>query len=289
MLSDANAMCSCQSEDDAWHYIHSRRKSFFWTDDEEHVERWNRTRAGAPGRGAVEENWQGEHLSYKYGSKTIAVPLRGNRDDQLLTIHALAQLVHDDCEFRLCKDSLHSSDKAFLALTPAEWATLERSFDRSVIDAHFLALDPDFDAFLDTAFPPSDTPRGTLVPSETNWDGGATYQPAKLDYVIVWDGPDRLRRHELERIIRRYLEPGEVGFSTREQREKRWLDRSALIRAVSTQIGMTQFRITNRALTGFVIIESNGTAAGWRIDGQEGFGDGTDVPTRRWWEFWRKS
>src|SRR5262245_17256610 len=121
-------MCSCQSEREAWDYIRSHRKSFFWTDDEEHVEHWNRIRTDVPGRAAVEEDWHGERLSYRCGGRTMAVPLRSNSDDRLLTIHALAQLVRDECEFRFCKDSLHSSDKAFLALAPAEWATLERAF-----------------------------------------------------------------------------------------------------------------------------------------------------------------
>jgi hypothetical protein len=274
VLNHAQAICASDSEEDAWDYIQANRESFFWTDDEQHVETLNRMRGIA-----VQDQWQADELRYIYRGKSARVPLRQNRDDLLLFIHALGLLVREECEFRLCRDSLHSSDHAFLAMPPADWAALESSVERSGVDAHFVPLDPDFDVFLENATPPPSPPQSA-----------PRSPPPNRNYILVCDGPGQLRHAELERLIRRYLEPGPVEVTREQQTETRWVDRGALIKAIARDVGSLQIRIANRARTGFLVIELNGAAVGWRTDGnKKGFEDQPDLaPPARWWEFWKR-
>jgi len=200
----AKTICAARTTEDAWDYIRSNSEAFFWTDDEDHVQTWNRLVGDLPGLRSISAEWRNDSLWLTYGGKTVQVPLQSDRIDRWISIHAIAQIGCSDFEFRLCKDSVHSSDQAFLALSAVEWETLESELGSNVIARHFLRVNKNFNDFLNEAFPTSTEPPGRLDPCLTNWIGGTTYQPASLNYVIVSEGVGHLLSNELESLFRRY-------------------------------------------------------------------------------------
>jgi hypothetical protein len=279
----AQAICGSKTAGQSWDYIRCHSTSFIWSDDENPVSTWNRL-IGTDLQGLAEaQTSEGGTVQYSYAGNTMHVPLRFNRDDGLLAIHTLGQLVRQHSEFRLCLDSTHSSDVAFLALPPTDWIGLESNVKGTMVARHFLSLNPDFDVFLVNAYPTPSVPFGTLASSETDWEGGATYKPAELDYLNVSDGPGRPRVASLAQIIGRYLEPGLVTVGFRGTAKKDLVDRRDLMAAIAPHLGVSQVRLANAARTGFVVVESNGVAAGWRTDGRTTI----DEAPRPWWKLWK--
>ncbi len=283
----AKSVCAARTTEDAWDCICSHRDAFFWTDDEDHVQTWNRLFGDMPGRRSMTGEWRNDSLWLTYGSQTVRVPLQSDRIDRWISIHAIAQLVREDCEFRLCKDSVHSSDQACLALSAPEWETLESEFGSEVVASRFLWMNQDFNDFFNEAFPASKEPLGRLDPCLTNWIGGSTYQPASLDYVIVSEGAGHLLSDKLEPLFRRHLKPGLVGISTETDLEMRWVDQSLLSETVAPMVCHQTVRVVDATRNGFLIIEQAGVAAGWRTDGLDFFEDSRVATGRRWWEIWK--
>lgn len=282
----AESICTARSDDEAWDCIRAHRDAFFWTDDENHSDTWNRHFNSHVGGHPITQEWRNETLWFTYLGKSVQVPLRLDRTDCWLIIHVIAQLVRTDYEFRFCKDSSHSSDQAFFALPVAEWMVLESVFDSLTIARRFLRLDADFEVFLEEASPPPAVPLGRLDPALTNWIGGPSYVPAKLEYVIVAEEPGDVVSPKLERLVEQYLEPGQVGISTDVILETHWVDRRGLSEFIPL-IGRHQVRVVDSTLHGFLVVELNGVAAGWRTDGKQLRGRKESITTRRWWEFWR--
>lgn len=283
-VNHAEKICRCKNEAACWAYIRAHREAFIWSDDEELTVTWNRLQASATGDGGVAvQPTADEGLQYSFRGRTVAVPLQFNRDDRWIAIHALALLVRSESEIRFCKDSAHSSDVAFLPMRPEEWVQVESSVDPALVSRRFLKLNEDFAAFLAEATAGEAKPKGSLAPEFVDWEGGPTYEPARLDYVIAADGRGMPRVPVLERVIKRYLEPGmvTVGFLRSEQHEV--IDRDQVIGFITPYLATKQVRLMNADRTGFVVIEGSGVAAGWRTDGKLL----DDKVVRPKWQFWR--
>jgi len=277
-------MCRCKDEKTSWNYIRANRKDFIWSDDEEPTVTWNRLQASTVGGGVVTvQPTAGDGLQYVFRGQTIVVPLRFNRDDPWIAIHALAMLVRNQSEIRFCRDSSHSSDVAFLPMPPEEWVRLESALDPARVSRRFLKLHENFDTFVRESTAADAKPKGSLAPELVDWEGGPTYEPARLDYVIAADGRGLPRVPVLERVIKRHLEPGRitVGFFRSAQREV--MDRDRVVGFITPYLATTQVRIMNADRTGFVVIEESGVAAGWRTDGKVF----EDTVARPKWQFWR--
>jgi hypothetical protein len=213
----------------------------------------------------------------------MVVPLRFNRDDRWIAIHTLAMLVRQESDIRFCRDSSHSSDVAFLPMLPQEWVRLESAFDPALISRRFLQLNEDFDTFVAQATAADAKPKGSLAPELVDWEGGSTYAPARLEYVIAADGRGLPRVPVLERVIKRHLEPGmiTVGFMRSAQREL--IERDRVVGLITPYLATKQIRLMNADRTAFVVIEESGVAAGWRTDGKVI----EDTVARPKWQFWR--
>jgi hypothetical protein len=135
------------------------------------------------------------------------------------------------------------------------------------VAARFLSMDAPFDEFVQQAFTVPEVQRGTLMPDLTDWEGGSSYLPDKLEYTLVYDGPGRPRLEVLRRIVLRYLEAGTVTVAFWQTPSRLTIDRDVLVATVANRIGQVQIRVSNLSRTGFVVVEPNGVAAGWRTDG----------------------
>ena len=199
---DAESICATQVAENAWEYIKAHPQSFIWSDDEEPVNTWNRLFVAELGTVAVKPIPSREGLlQFSNGDRTVDVQLKSNREDRFRVLHGLAAVVRPESDLRLCQDSTHSSDVAFFAMTPAQWCALETKLGADTVAARFLGLDTPFDEFFAAAFPLPDAPRGALAPDLTDWEGGSSYQPAKLEYILVYDGPGRPRREAAMREV----------------------------------------------------------------------------------------
>ena len=287
LVSIANAICEVQTAEGSWDLIRGHRDVFFWTDDEDHVHTWNRLYGSVPGWNPVNKEWRNESLWLTSRNKTVQVLLRSDRVDRWINIHAIATLVGEECEFRFCKDSAHSSDQACLALSPKDWVALESKFGLECTQRRFLKINKDVDVFLDEAFPSPTEPIGRLDPGLTNWVGGSSYQPAKLNYVIVSQESGQVETGRLLRLVEQNLMPGLVGISTDTDLEMRWVDRSLLVETIAPLICDCTVRVVDSTSSGFLIIERVGVAAGWRTDDQVFLEKKEFVVHRRWWEFWK--
>ncbi|PWF46736.1 hypothetical protein C7C56_015595 [Massilia glaciei] len=140
---------------DSWTYIMEHAETFIWDEHGLEVEEWNAMAgkgAGFEDVTATFNNPDEEDATFlTYKGKTVRVPLVHDREDNFISIHTLSQLVREDSELRYCIDSTHSSDVAFLALSPAQWRALESEFGREAVDFRFLAIGPDLEAFFKAA------------------------------------------------------------------------------------------------------------------------------------------
>jgi hypothetical protein len=141
----ARAMLALARQKDSWeHYMlkPEHEDEFLWTGDGEAVERWNELYAGKRDIGTVTATVEGrkEHFFLAYGASKLQAPVKHDRDDEMVVVLTLNRLVKNVTEVRFCVDSHHSSDLAFLALPPAEWAALEAEFGAPALAYRFLPL-----------------------------------------------------------------------------------------------------------------------------------------------------
>lgn len=144
----ANSMLRLSKDEDSWNIIAKNPEPFIWDDNGFHIEKWNQLAGDEPGIEHVTVQFvEGEGEFQTYKGQTIQARLVYDRVDGLISIHALNKLVRSDSELRYCVDSYHSSDKAFLALSPAQWQKLEEEFGLDGVGYRFLKLDDDFNTF----------------------------------------------------------------------------------------------------------------------------------------------
>lgn len=162
-IETARAIVAIPREKSSWDYILERHDRpdgpdcFIWSDDEEFAERWNEIAGKAAGSEDVrvestEDVGDAFALFFTYKGTKVQVPLSFSRDDGLITIHTLSQLVKTDSDIRFFVDSYHSSDLAFLALSPRDWNSLEAEFGVDAVAYRFLAIPRNFDDFVRQAF-----------------------------------------------------------------------------------------------------------------------------------------
>ena len=284
-MAVAENLCKVDDGNAAWEIIRSQSEAFLWTDDEDSAARWNQLFATRLGRVVLEgDGTTEEPLHFRFRERTVAVDVRSDRDDPLRQLHALAQALSPDCDLRLCRDSTHSSDVAFLPLLPEEWAHLSRTYGDRAVDARFLSVGPSYADFHATAFQPSQTPRGTSTPDMTDWDGGPSYRAGELQYTLVSDGPGQPRRDVLRKLVLQHLEPGPVTVSFWRTPETLTVERDQLVDTIAHRIARIQIRVANVKRTGFLVVEGNGVAAGWRTDGWRP----TPTEPKKAWQFWKR-
>ena len=287
-LEIAKILCSKQSPSDSWGYMVSHPQSFIWSDDEDPIGTWNLQFGQAFGAVNDEPILGGkgsQRLSYR--DRIVEVQLEFERDDRLRLLHGLAKITRPESDLRLCLGSTHSSDVAFIAMSSADWKTLESQLDAETVALHFLSLDSPFDEFMEAGFGILDVPQSRLAPEMTDWEGGSSYRPDKLDYTIVSDGPGQPRLEALHALVRQYLEAGIVTVSFCQTPSKLHVDRNEFVDEITDHLGNLQIRVSNSTCTGFVVIEPNGVAAGWRTDGWQPVADASAPapgPTK-WWQF----
>jgi hypothetical protein len=141
----ARAMLALSRQKDSWaHYMlqPAHAGEFLWTGDGEAVERWNELFAGKEDMDTVTATVEGkhEHFFLAYGASKLQAPVKHDRDDETVVVLTLNRLVKNVTEVRFCVDSQHSSDLAFLALPPNEWAALEAEFGAPAVGYRFLPL-----------------------------------------------------------------------------------------------------------------------------------------------------
>lgn len=288
-LETSIMLCSHHTADDGWDYISAHPQPFIWSDDEDPVATWNRQLGeilGAVNKEAIPGREDSQQLAFR--DRTVEVRWEYNRDDRFRLLHALARVARPEADLRLCRGSTHSSDVAFLAMPSADWNSLESQLGRDTVGLHFLSMDSSFDAFMEAAFAMPDGPPGGLAPDLTDWDGGASYQPGKLDYQIVSDGPGQPRLEVLRALVRQYLEAGTVTVTFWQTPSKQYVDRDDLVEHIASRLGATQIRVANSACTGFLVVEENGVAAGWRTDGWQPAVEASAPASAKWWQFWRR-
>lgn len=280
----AETICSSEATE-AWSRIVEHRGLFIWSDDENPATTWN-AMTGAQLGASVRFAWTDNEAHFSYRDRRLAIPLVFDREDALITLHSLAQIVRPDSDLRLCRDSAHSSDKAFLALSPQQWLALEGTFSPAIVAAHFCSLNQSYAAFMQDAFPGSSVPPGTLDASLKEW-GGPGYAPSKLDYVNLLDSDDQhqLRTEVLSRMVRQYIELGQVEVRCFGSPNVSRVDRDKVLDAIRHRVAKDAIRLSDSQNRGFVVIEDNGAAAGWRIDGRT-LDPQDDKP---WWRFWDRA
>ncbi|MES3023221.1 MAG: hypothetical protein V4857_16775 [Pseudomonadota bacterium] len=155
-LAAARTILALPRDQDSWPYINANVETFIWDEHGLEVDEWNAMvgkNAGFEDVTASYSNPDEEHATFfSYKGKSVRVPLVFGREDNFISIHTLSQLVRKDSELRYCIDSTHSSDVAFLPLTPAQWRALEAEFGREAVAFRFLAIGPDLEAFSSLAF-----------------------------------------------------------------------------------------------------------------------------------------
>jgi hypothetical protein len=148
----ARAMLALSPLRDSWTYYMQKdehEREFLWTGDGEAVERWNDLFAGKDDVATVNATVEGrkENFFLAYDGWKLQAPVEHDRDDEMVVVLTLNRLVKGVTEIRFCIDSYHSSDLAFLALRPGEWAALEAEFGAPAVAYRFMPLPDTMAAF----------------------------------------------------------------------------------------------------------------------------------------------
>lgn len=155
-LQLAQAMLSASDDDAVWDFISNQSEMFIWDEYGDEVEQWE-TFAEARGLPLVGyEIDEDEQTWYDYKEKTILVPLLNERGDNTIAVHTLGTLVYPDLELRLSIDTMGNSERAFMPLTPTEWAALEQQFGVNAVALLFGKLGANIDEMYDIANPAFD-------------------------------------------------------------------------------------------------------------------------------------
>lgn len=264
MLGLARNICTAEPGPEAWAALVAGTEQLFWSSDEDLHITWQRLFGSAVGGDDVEPLWRGPQLRFRYRGRSRRVPLRSGPDDGLLLVHTLARLVRHEVEFRLCTATIEYSEQAFLAMPPAEWAALEATVGRKAVRRCFSRLAAGFDAFLQKAFPTPGAGQGPPPKQRTVWAGVASYCAPDLDYVIVSDGPGHLRHAVLASLIARYLLADPVGLCVGASDEERSVPLQHLAAVIAEHVCRDSLRMVDATRAGFLLVEMNGVAAGWR-------------------------
>ena len=125
---------------------------FVWAEYGEELAQWATIAGNTPGLEPVSASMSGGKTRYTYKGKTVGVPLEESRNDNLISVYTLSQLVRDDAELRMCTDTAGNSEQAFLVLPPAQWKRLEDECGTAAVRFRFFALPPSLKAFFEQAF-----------------------------------------------------------------------------------------------------------------------------------------
>ncbi|NHZ90095.1 hypothetical protein F2P45_13875 [Massilia sp. CCM 8733] len=125
---------------------------FVWAEHGEELAQWATIASNTPGLEPVSAGMRGGETRYTYKGKSVNVPLEESRDDNLISVYTLSQLVKDDAELRMCTDTTGNSEQAFLVLPPAQWQRLEDACGKDAVSFRFFALPPSLEAFFEQAF-----------------------------------------------------------------------------------------------------------------------------------------
>lgn len=148
-LESVKHLLSIPSGNDSWRYVCDNKGSFIWDDLEQCVQQWNQIAAIPFGLDPVITNADEDgNLFLERKDRIEKIPLLWNPTDDLLTLHALAQLVKTDSEFRYCVDSWHGSQHAFAALPPAIWADLESALGANSVTSRFVPVPEECAGFI---------------------------------------------------------------------------------------------------------------------------------------------
>jgi hypothetical protein len=149
----ARAMLQASAFEACWGMMMEDMGSFLWDEHGEQVEDWNRLFGHPSGLPELSETIDDdERVTYHFAGRSVVVPFLNERGDNLIGIHTIGDLVYPDSELRFCRDSWHSSDVAFLGLSPAQWKELEQEFGIAKVALRFARPDSDFDTFVETGF-----------------------------------------------------------------------------------------------------------------------------------------
>lgn len=87
------------------------------------------------------------------------------------------------------------------------------------------------------------------------------FDASKIDWKNIADRAG-VRGHELNELLNSYIHSDNALVEV-ERKIGDFLPLSEVINFVAPYVGKQQIKITNREFTGFIVIASNGVAAGW--------------------------
>lgn len=137
-------------------HIFDNNDAFVWAEHGDEIEQFNALAGADAGFEDIEvianDDDADDMHSYRYKGKALTVPLVDDREDNLISVHTLAQLVKADFELRMCVDTAGNSEQAFLVLTPAQWKELEDTCSAEAVRFRFFPLPAKLDDFMEQAF-----------------------------------------------------------------------------------------------------------------------------------------
>jgi hypothetical protein len=141
----ARAILAIPKDKSSWtRYIQrdEHADEFLWTGNGDAVDRWNAQFAGKHGVQPVNFTVAGkkEDFFLAHRGRKLQAPVKHDRNDDMVVLLTLNRLVKGIAEIRFCVDSYHASDLAFLAMPPAEWASLEAEFEAPAVAYRFMPL-----------------------------------------------------------------------------------------------------------------------------------------------------
>ena len=133
-----------------------RDDGLIWAEHGDEVEQWNVV-AASQGWGEITVRCddgpdQEQRFFYTYKGEEKQCPVEFDRDDNLRSVHFIAEIVRADAELGACNDLVGNSESAFVALSPDQWKSLEAEFGPGAMAQRFTRVKGTFDEFCDEFF-----------------------------------------------------------------------------------------------------------------------------------------
>jgi hypothetical protein len=131
----------------------SHGADLIWAEHGDEVDQWNAV-AATQGWGEItvryeEHPGQMEAVFYTYRGYERQCPIEGDREDNLRSVLMIAELVRADAKLFACNAHCGNGEQGFLALSPAQWRSLEAEFGNEAMAFCFTRANGTFDEFSD--------------------------------------------------------------------------------------------------------------------------------------------
>ena len=277
-------------DEDSWKIMQEYSDYLIWDEDNSYLERWNslsKDYISHPVTTHIEDKANKIYLVYKNRKKLILI--KNDSEDDLRAIHCLANLVNIDSEIRLCLDSNHSSDKAFITLSSKQWESLTLQFGNDALKNRFFEIHADLNRFFNDAFSEESTKNYRAETQVSEYDkltsSFENFDRANATWIHVKNNQNQLDFEKIEHLVNKTIFSNSTVLHSHQYGhdiDKTLIKNKKLIKQHLNLLDENvDFAISDTSLLAMVFVDKIGVATTWQHP------DKVALKTiKPWWKIW---